>query len=412
MPHSHTGRRSRRSKTEKPKPVSTASNASNSASTLTGNPETASAGKSTTQGRLSNHVRSDASPNGAMGKSISLNKSTTGVSHKDSPSRQPNVFEFLDDDEQSDSDSSQSSSSSDSYNRRLHLSARTAESVGAARDRHSYLPSNVNIGPGSSFGTSSPHQTFSVTSKDSTSTDFEPATPPDISPAAANFRLAHNHIAHTKLHMAGAYETTAGSLMESPLPTADHHFDYSAPETYYIPSRENQLLRDQPPSEDPTENSESLIPSGRHMTKNVAKSGSPSFGYAYLASKLDSSIKNDHPKVPPLYRRFQTLNHRILLYLQDEIAQMEEELQSMDEYEEKHRFAVAQRDRTRPVPASRRMDAEAQAFSSFHSRRMELLDRLAHKITQYSTCCRLPNLYAYVRNTILTEDASMAIWNR
>lgn len=78
------------------------------------------------------------------------------------------------------------------------------------------------------------------------------------------------------------------------------------------------------------------------------------------------------------------MNHRVLLYLQDEIAQMEEELQRLDEFEEKHRIAVVQRDGTKPAPASRRMDAEAQTFSAFHSRRIALMEKLTYKTHQYS----------------------------
>lgn len=382
--------RNRRSKADKAKRGSTTSNASRPASVLTAASESA---KSTTRGQSSSHVRNeaahkDATPKDAERKSTSSNKPTTEVPQKDVPSK-PNVFDFLDDNEETDSDSSQGSSGSTSSSKEndngripaMESPTRRAGLGSVTGDRHSCLPSDLNSEPGSSFRTSSPDQTFSVASKDSTSTDFESATLPDASPETRHLRLAHSHIAHSKLHVAGGYETE--SLAGGPEPPPDHNFDYSAPETYYIPSRANPLLRDQPSSEVPTEDSESLRPSGKRKTKKAAMSPGPSFGYACLASKLDSSVKDDH-KLPPLYRRFEAVNHRVLLYLQDEIAQMEEELQRLDEYEEKHRIALAQRDGTKPAPASRRMDAEAQAYSSFHSRRMALLEKLTYKTHQYS----------------------------
>lgn len=56
----------------------------------------------------------------------------------------------------------------------------------------------------------------------------------------------------------------------------------------------------------------------------------------------------------------------------------------MDEYEAKHRAAVADGSE-HMEPASRRMDVEAAGrYSAFHARRLELVDRLAYKVNQYS----------------------------
>jgi hypothetical protein len=99
--------------------------------------------------------------------------------------------------------------------------------------------------------------------------------------------------------------------------------------------------------------------------------------------KLDSSSKEDEGALPPLYRKFETVNHRVLLHLQDEIAQLEEELHSLDEYEEKYRISVGRHEGTKPMPASRR-DARMQAISSLYYRRTDLLEKLASKTAQYS----------------------------
>lgn len=63
---------------------------------------------------------------------------------------------------------------------------------------------------------------------------------------------------------------------------------------------------------------------------------------------------------------------------------MEEDLHMLDEYEEAHRAAAAEHQGTKIMPASRRMDAHAQAYSSLHYRRQELLGALVQKTEQYS----------------------------
>lgn len=58
----------------------------------------------------------------------------------------------------------------------------------------------------------------------------------------------------------------------------------------------------------------------------------------------------------------------------------------MDEYEAKHHAAMAEKEGSeRLEPGSRRLDVEAAGrYSAFHARRLELVDRLAYKVNQYS----------------------------
>lgn len=112
-------------------------------------------------------------------------------------------------------------------------------------------------------------------------------------------------------------------------------------------------------------------------------------GYELLAEKLsrsskvkrDGSSSSSKPRgsVVPLYRKFEQLNHRVLLHLQDEISEMEEELRHWDE-------CIAQssaRDVAgRIQPASRR--GEVRYGSEAHHRRTELLGRIYLKLGQYS----------------------------
>jgi hypothetical protein len=63
---------------------------------------------------------------------------------------------------------------------------------------------------------------------------------------------------------------------------------------------------------------------------------------------------------------------------------MEEDLHTLDEYEEMHRVSTAEHEGAKPLPASRRRDAQSQAYSSLHYRRMDLMNALIHKTEQYS----------------------------
>ena len=82
-----------------------------------------------------------------------------------------------------------------------------------------------------------------------------------------------------------------------------------------------------------------------------------------------------------MYRKFEHLNHRVLLHLQDETCELEEELRQLDE-------CIAQmspRDAEGyEYPASRRSDA--RYGSDVHFKRTELLGRIFQKLEQYSKC--------------------------
>lgn len=331
-------------------------------------------------------------------------------------SNKPNVFDFL---QEGDSSSTTSDSDSDHEDAQALADSQQRQDT---RDVHSsYL-----VSPGSSFRASSPEQTFSVTSRDSTVTDIEPTTSPEASPATEYLRLVNKHnlqkIAQTQSQIDGTHRRQTPT-------TDDEQSDYSAPEDYYLtdhiryPRYQHQhqhplaprnseakyrkakaKSKRQPSPSSTSSSSSSQGDEEKHsaalvtttqtqkenklskLEKETAESTLAS-GYALLASKLDSSLSQTPPanKLVPVYRRFENVNHRILLYLQDEISQMEEELRAMDEFETKHRAAIAEKDETEHLePASRRMDVEAQQYSAFHARRLELVDRLAYKVNQYN----------------------------
>lgn len=95
-------------------------------------------------------------------------------------------------------------------------------------------------------------------------------------------------------------------------------------------------------------------------------------GYDVLASAIDS---RDDAVLKPIYRKFETLNNRILLYLQDEISEMEADLRELDK-------AIGREDQALKRCASRR--AESKVPSQLQWRRLELLGRSYTKVEQYS----------------------------
>ncbi|KAI1763222.1 hypothetical protein GGR53DRAFT_521103 [Hypoxylon sp. FL1150] len=103
----------------------------------------------------------------------------------------------------------------------------------------------------------------------------------------------------------------------------------------------------------------------------------PLTGYQLLASKLSAMPDRADRFIRPMYRRFETLNHRLLLYLQDEISELEEQLRQLD--------AADTQNRRLPnciFPESRR--AESMAGGELHWRRTDVLGKIGFKLEQYN----------------------------
>lgn len=122
-------------------------------------------------------------------------------------------------------------------------------------------------------------------------------------------------------------------------------------------------------------------------------------GYDLLASCLSSSPDLPADSLPPLYRRFGRLNHRILLQLQDEIAEMEEDLQHLDRADAFQR-TVGQ---GRAAPASRRLDWQ-WGGRELHAKRLELLGRIYVKVEQYNQALASFQRVASTTSPALAKD--------
>ncbi|KAI2793103.1 hypothetical protein POX_b03151 [Penicillium oxalicum] len=294
----------------------------------------------------------------------------------------PNVFEFLEkDDESSDSSASSSSSSSESESSDDEEPATKVHAQAIAKIQ-SPKP-RANLASHAILNASKPLIKPSSTVAPRSNPVHSPIPPPaPTAPAPAP--------APTPVPV-DAYRLARRSREPSPKASATESTFHSEkslapsrPENLYQPDNAPALLRDpfppSPPSS-PEESTHAKTISRRQDLQALRVSS----GYGLIASQLTRSTAQEKAAFPPLYRRFESVNHRVLLHLQDEIAQMEEDLNTLDEYEEIHRVATAEQQGTKPAPASRRTEVQAQAYSSLHYRRMDLMAALIQKTEQYNT---------------------------
>lgn len=132
-------------------------------------------------------------------------------------------------------------------------------------------------------------------------------------------------------------------------------------------------------------------PGNKDMSKGGIKISALS-GYDLIASNITSFHASDPatgPPFEPVYRRFEYLNQRLFLHLQDEIAELEDELKLVDEAEAAARAVCCENGGLKPE--SRRS-----------ATKFDVLGRIYMKIGQYSGFCRV----------ILTENENTKILDR
>jgi hypothetical protein len=96
----------------------------------------------------------------------------------------------------------------------------------------------------------------------------------------------------------------------------------------------------------------------------------PISGYQQIAMNMTGEM--GHTRIYPIYRRYASLNHRLLLHIQDELAVLEEELGRLDYDDASDR---TQHDHIRP--ASRREEGKRGIA------RDELMKNVSFKLEQY-----------------------------
>ncbi|KAL5339187.1 hypothetical protein BJX70DRAFT_173871 [Aspergillus crustosus] len=277
----------------------------------------------------------------------------------------PNVFEYLQTDSETGSDSEATSSEEDDDELRPPFPPSTKPKA---------APPPASRQPNTAVPVQNRNRPSTVKSKET-----QPPGAFDASPTSAPLQLARQNTAHRRPSTDGG-NSVAGSH-DGSLPPEHRNLEL-VPEDYYPRSSTALGPASFPPSP-PQSPEEDLHRSSRKIRRSTKSSRHPS-GYGLLAWRISASAENKEYSLPPLYRRFEDVNHRVLLYLQDEISQLEEELRVLDDYEEMQRRGAAEQEGTKVMPASRRMDVQAQAYSSLHYRREEVMGALIQKTEQYN----------------------------
>ena len=114
----------------------------------------------------------------------------------------------------------------------------------------------------------------------------------------------------------------------------------------------------------------------------------PTSGYHLLASHLSSG--HSASPLQPIYRRFETLQHRVLLHLQDELSELEEQLLRLEATD-----AEARRAQAFIPPASRRADSVGGGELQWH--RTDILGKIGYKLEQYSASLLIPSIFIKYR---------------
>lgn len=314
-------------------------------------------------------------PNGSRSKQA-LNPQAASESspdkHDEPAKKIPNVFEFLDEDDGPSSNSSDSSETSD-FSEYEDEPSQAAPEIQSPKPRTS--PASHALLAPKPGPPQKPIESSSTVPSRSSRDSRPPQAPSAPASTETQLQLAR------KQSQVQKYNT---SSREGSPSFGKRQLQLSRPENHYTPRDPSALHRPPlPPS--PPSSPEDSIHRGTPAKRRVSNASQVSSGYGLVASHLTRSAGQEKAGFPPLYRRFESLNHRVLLHLQDEISQMEEDLHTLDEYEEMHRVATAEQEGTKPTPASRRLEARSQAYSELHYRRMDLMAALIQKTEQYST---------------------------
>ena len=316
-------------------------------------------------------------------------KESTLISRSLSPTitERPDVFAFMENDSTTTVDTATRTGST-SYDEKVDrkipsgLPGVISESELEDDDEHS---ANVHPDSGISARDDSPAGAFE--SESNTSENVGRRFAPPYSTAFVPPRVAeHVRVAsYTSPSPSGTrrWSNASDSGMGS---SVDENCGYdqsnSSPEAYYARAYPKAALHSDEvslPYELPHKHKHQPVPN-RPQPIPIDQPKSNVAGYELLASKLSSAHRGTDTLIP-IYRKFETLNNRILLYLQDEICEIEEDLRKLDETDAQINAAMSDEMGHTP-PTSRRL--EAKMPSEIHFRRLEILGRAFLKVGQYS----------------------------
>ncbi|KAL1957933.1 hypothetical protein VTO42DRAFT_5325 [Malbranchea cinnamomea] len=301
------------------------------------------------------------------------NTAATKASKLNGTQKLPDVFAFLDKSQDVDA-----SSAVESPERILDPGNMVKHTSKARRGKSSLAAQNSHSDSGVSIRGYSPDRASSVVSRDSV--EYQPPTPQDVGFNEVNWKLAAG--SQTRVPMAGAFLTDAETLVDSSAaPNVD---DLVVPEAYYYPKK-------------PSVPSDPFMPSMRKASKPKLDLGSlklsdkPRRLSSGSASVYSSTSRSKPDTRPRLYRKFRDLNHRLLCYLQEDIAQMEDDLETLDELETMQLSpSDAQNSPRQKLLAAKLHDLQINDWSVLRYKRQDLMEKILARTEQYNR-----TLYTY-----------------
>lgn len=254
---------------------------------------------------------------------------------------------------------------------RIDKSQEASDSSDESSDRENGLPNELvptTRPPSATIGAFSPTKAL-------------PDTDPLVQRLQEQEEALKQHIVHSPQPKRALRPQVTSSYQPSPaLPLYDPYATSVAPSTYpysppspQVPHGDPMYFQSYYGMQDSQQLSRSEPPPQLDSQKTTIA------GYELLAGKLSQVHSGCDQSIKPLYRKFEQLNHRVLLHLQDEIAELEEELRELDEYISQTSVTLPDRSRQ---PASRRVDA--RYGSELHFRRTQTLGKIFVKLQQYS----------------------------
>ncbi|KAK2737299.1 hypothetical protein FQN57_000383 [Myotisia sp. PD_48] len=221
----------------------------------------------------------------------------------------------------------------------------------------------------------SPSRASSVASRDS---EYQPPTPPDMLLDPLN--MGRQGKGFSRAPMAGAYLTDSEPMLDGPTSTSSDFLNFSNPDSYYMPKD----FPSYPVSPTTTKHSDRLR-LDTSDTRNSIASRRRSMG-SVSSKSISSHPAAGMPQQPPrIYRKFESLNHRVLRHLQDEITQLEDDLTTLDELEAAHNNPASTRSSPRQkILAAKYNDLHIEDYSVLQYKRNDLLDKMITKTEKYN----------------------------
>ncbi|KAK2873825.1 hypothetical protein FQN49_002029 [Arthroderma sp. PD_2] len=214
----------------------------------------------------------------------------------------------------------------------------------------------------------SPSRSSSV-SKES---EYQPATPPDMLFDPINLNLGSSK-GMSKSQMAGSYMTDSESILEGPTSATPAFMNFSHPEAFYMPKNILSYTMGPPSSKQ------------ADRIRLDTQGGAPVEG-SRRRSQTSEQFEWTTPTETPqhVYRKFEKLNHRVLRHLQEEIAQLEDDLLTLDDIDTARAGSSSSRTSPRQKQLAAKYRDQIQDYSVLQNKRSDILDKVILKTDQYN----------------------------